>query len=89
MANRKHESPTDVHGAGKGSRVGAPPQLSVPITKEQREHMIAEAAYYIAEHRHFHGGDAFDDWMQAQMEVDQRLQSASRLANLDKGKGHH
>jgi len=89
MANRKHESPTDVHGSGKGSRVGAPPHLTAPITKEQREHMIAEAAYYIAEHRHFRGGDAFDDWMQGQMEVDQRLQSASRLANLDQGKGQH
>ena len=89
MAHRKHESPTDVHGSGKGSGFGTPPHLTAPITKEQREHMIEEAAYYIAEHRHFQGGDPFDDWVQAQMEVDQRLQSASRLANLDKGRGHH
>ncbi|MDA3869730.1 MAG: DUF2934 domain-containing protein [Gammaproteobacteria bacterium] len=43
------------------------------LTQEQREHMIAEAAYYLAEHRHFEGGDAVNDWLQAQSEIDSEM----------------
>ncbi|MGA7802553.1 MAG: DUF2934 domain-containing protein [Gammaproteobacteria bacterium] len=89
MANRKQHPPAKSHGSGKDFGFGVPPRASAPITKEQREHMIEEAAYYIAEHRHFKGGDPHDDWMQAQMEIDRQLQSAARLSDIDKGKGHH
>ena len=48
------------------------PHTATVITKERREHLIAEAAYYIAEHRHFHGGDPIHDWFQAQAEIDRQ-----------------
>ena len=43
------------------------------ITDEQRESMIAEAAYYIAEHRGFQGGDPIQDWLQAEEEVEHQM----------------
>jgi len=48
------------------------------ITSEQRERMIAEAAYYIAEHRNFQGGDPGQDWLQAEAEIDRSLNKAQR-----------
>lgn len=42
---------------------------------EERNRLIAEAAYYIAEKRHFQGGDPAQDWIQAEQEVDSRLSS--------------
>jgi DNA anti-recombination protein RmuC len=38
---------------------------------EQRQRMIAEAAYFRAEQRGFQGGDPVDDWLQAEAEIDQ------------------
>jgi len=32
--------------------------------------MIAEAAYFRAEHRGFRGGDPLEDWLQAEAEID-------------------
>lgn len=46
---------------------------TVLSTPEQREQMIAEAAYYLAEQRGFAGGDALEDWLQAEVAVDQSL----------------
>jgi len=43
------------------------------IDPGQRHHMIAEAAYYIAEHRGFNGGDSVQDWLLAETEIDRRL----------------
>jgi hypothetical protein len=43
------------------------------VTPEQREHMIAEAAYFLAEHRSFMGGDPAQDWLQAETEIDRLL----------------
>ncbi len=40
---------------------------------DQRQHMIAEAAYYLAEHRGFQGGDPVQDWLRAEAEIDHRL----------------
>jgi hypothetical protein len=41
--------------------------------------MIAEAAYYLAEHRHFQGGDPLQDWLEAQAEIDTRINGTYRL----------
>jgi hypothetical protein len=38
-----------------------------------RESMIAVAAYYIAEHRGFDGGDPLADWLAAEAEIDAAL----------------
>lgn len=43
------------------------------VTPEQRWKMIAEAAYYRAERRGFVGGDPAQDWVDAEMEIDQML----------------
>ncbi|MDE1943669.1 MAG: DUF2934 domain-containing protein [Betaproteobacteria bacterium] len=42
---------------------------------EDREHRIAVAAYYRAERRGFLGGDPVVDWLEAEAEVDARLNS--------------
>lgn len=38
---------------------------------DMRHQMIAEAAYYRAELRGFSGGDALQDWLDAEIEIDQ------------------
>ena len=43
------------------------------ITAEERYRMIAEAAYYHAEKRGFVGGDAAEDWLQAESENERYL----------------
>lgn len=43
------------------------------ITPEQREQMIAEAAYFRYERRGFQGGDPQRDWLEAEVEIDQML----------------
>ena len=37
---------------------------------DERHRLIAEAAYLIAEERNFYGDLAFDDWLQAEAEID-------------------
>ena len=39
-------------------------------TPEDREQYIAEAAYYLAEHRSFEGGDPEQDWFEAEDQID-------------------
>ena len=59
-----------IHGkpsAGTGGDHGYSP--------EKRREMIAVAAYYRAEQRGFRGGEALDDWLEAEAEVEQRLAS--------------
>lgn len=41
---------------------------SLSVTDEQRNIMIAEAAYYIAEQRGFEG-DPLEHWLQAELQV--------------------
>lgn len=78
MTHHKHDSHYHPHGSDKSFELGrTQPHTSAAITKEQREHMIAEAAYYMAEHRHFQGGDPIHDWLQAQMEIDSKIKGAS------------
>lgn len=70
-------------GKGKAAvaAVSQKPSASAPlvqsveadITPEQREHMIAEAAYYHAEHRGFQEGDPRQDWLMAEAEINQML----------------
>lgn len=41
-----------------------------PVGRAQRELMICEAAYYIAERRGFEGGHELEDWLAAERQVD-------------------
>jgi len=44
-----------------------------PVTAEERQGMIAVAAYLKAESRGFVGGNPADDWLAAEAEIDQIL----------------
>jgi len=43
------------------------------ISSEERQYMIAEAAYYRAEQRSFLGGNPERDWLESEVEIDRRL----------------
>jgi len=51
---------------------GKKQQKEQGVVSEDRYHMIAEAAYRIAEQRGFQGDMAMDDWLQAEAEVNAR-----------------
>jgi len=40
------------------------------IVPEQRQQLIAQAAYFIAERRGFAPGDEVEDWLQAEAEIE-------------------
>ena len=43
------------------------------VTRDQRQIMISEAAYYLAEHRGFEVGHELDDWLVAETQIDAAL----------------
>ncbi len=43
------------------------------FSAEQRRHMVAEAAYYLAERRGFQEGGSMSDWLQAEIDIERRL----------------
>jgi hypothetical protein len=45
---------------------------AAPMEQARRESMIAEAAYYRSERRSFAPGGEFDDWLEAEREIDSR-----------------
>lgn len=53
------------------------------IDPEQRHRMIEEAAYFLAEHRGFAGGDPLQDWLLAEAEVDTVLRGVSQVTPED------
>lgn len=53
-----------------------------PVTAEERYRMIAEAAYFRAEKRGFLDGSVAEDWLQAEMEIDQMLKEQGRLPSM-------
>jgi hypothetical protein len=55
-------------------RFSLPPPRPVP---EERQAMIAKAAYYRAERRHFEPGHELEDWLAAEAEINRRLPPAS------------
>jgi len=66
----------------KKNKVPAAPQKNGGVSKngaqidaEQHRKMIAVAAYYIAERRHFSEGDESEDWYQAEREIEGLLEA--------------
>jgi len=64
----KHAAQTQKTPAHKNRT--APIQDYLPGNSLDREGMIAEAAYYLAERRGFEGGDPVADWLEAEAEID-------------------
>lgn len=46
------------------------------LSEDERRRMVAEAAYYRAEHRGFAAGGELDDWLAAEREVSQRVEAS-------------
>jgi hypothetical protein len=53
-------------------------KVALSVTPEERQHMIAIAAYVRAEKRGFVGGDAVDDWLHAEAEINALLRKKQR-----------
>jgi hypothetical protein len=64
-AAKKATSPKEAAVKRRGAATKVDPKL--------RQHYIEVAAYYIAERRGFLGGCANEDWVQAEVEIDQLL----------------
>ena len=61
---RNHPSPAD--------------QDRIDPTPAEREHMIAIAAYFLAEQRGFAPGGATEDWYRAERQIDSMLETLRR-----------
>ncbi len=57
----------------KNPSAGSETPQDVEASNAPREDMIAVAAYYLAERRHFQGGDPVRDWLEAESEIDHLL----------------
>lgn len=53
--------------------VPKPRKPPAPVDAETRHQMIAQAAYFRAEHRGFADGGEFDDWLEAEREIARTL----------------
>ena len=74
---------------GKVFKADSPVQS---VTPEDRQQMIAEAAYYRALQRGLSGGDPVDDWLQAEQEINNALLNPLRNSprtNSTKPTQHH
>ncbi len=67
----------DSHSHPENSEFKHRTDASAGISQEHREHMIAEAAYYMAVDRHFQNGDPTHDWLQAQKVIDSKIKSSN------------
>jgi Protein of unknown function (DUF2934) len=63
----------DSHSQPQNSEFKTRIDASAETSQEHREHMIAEAAYYIAVDRQFQNGDPTHDWLQAQTVIDNKI----------------
>ena len=72
---RKLESTLEKAAARLKTRIESrsSPEHGASIDAELRQQMIAEEAYLIAERRGFDGGDPGQDWIAAEMAVNNRL----------------
>jgi len=73
MAERSPEASVSGSSTRRKARRTAVPERGAALTPEQRRRMITEGAYYRAERRGFHPGQADQDWLEAEAEIDQIL----------------
>lgn len=65
----------DASEAGNTSS-GASPDNSPDNSSGARAQMIAEAAYYLSEQRGFAPGHEVEDWLEAEQQIDSRIEGA-------------
>jgi len=69
------------HGSNVAGKINLQPIPGEPVSQgnvglpDEREYMIAEAAYYRAVRRGFAPGNEMEDWLQAETEIDSLMQS--------------
>lgn len=61
--------------AKSASAKKSPAKKAPPVSPEHRYHMIATAAYFLAERRGFAGGYQMQDWIAAEAEIDAQLKA--------------
>jgi hypothetical protein len=77
-ATTKRSAPKKVPTRKAVTRRPARKPAPVPTrTESERRHMIAEAAYYLAEKRGFADGDPTRDWIAAEAQIDAQLRQES------------
>jgi hypothetical protein len=69
-------SSDSARGDSGDTEVQTRPCFAVP--DEERHRMISEAAYFRAERRGFQGGDPFQDWLNAEAEIDKLLEAPAQ-----------
>ena len=74
-----HAQPTQTTASAKVSarkRSAESQTAGAKIVPEQRQELIAQAAYFIAERRGFVPGNELEDWLQAEAEIEACLRAA-------------
>lgn len=59
----------------------AGPESRQPVTQEERRKMIAEAAFIRSRERAFPGADPVGDWLEAEREIDRKLESGTHASH--------
>jgi len=80
-AAKKSGKPEALAGEAKpvkktAAKTAAANNIVVSVSPEHRYHMIATAAYFLAERRGFAGGYEMHDWISAEAEVDAKLKQS-------------
>ena len=57
--------------------------ITSKVNEAQRRQMVAEAAYFRAERRGFAGGDPVTDWIEAEVEIDERVRAIEQAHELE------
>lgn len=81
-----------ISGGNPGTAPSAGRTPGAAISEEERRRMISENAYYRAQQRGFNGGQAMDDWLAAEREINRLLpspqQQKQELAAYEKLRSH-
>lgn len=72
---------TGVSRKTPNKNAAAPTSGSPQVSLEERQRMIAEAAYFRAMQRGFNGGDPVDDWLIAEREIERQLPGRQQQNN--------
>ncbi|MEK7835619.1 MAG: DUF2934 domain-containing protein [Pseudomonadota bacterium] len=74
---RSHPARTMASAKVAARKRSAEPQpASAKTAPEQRQQLIAQAAYFIAERRGFAPGNELEDWLQAEAEIEAWMKAA-------------